>query len=72
MHTLDAEWFAPVLAALGEGRIQAVTLVLGGENHFAEFTVTRRPAQVLARPGHARRLARPAVRPGHGRLSRTH
>ncbi|GMG89480.1 hypothetical protein SGO26_05710 [Cupriavidus metallidurans] len=41
MHTLDAEWFAPVLAALGEGRIQAVTLVLGGENHFAEFTVTR-------------------------------
>jgi hypothetical protein len=31
MHTLDAEWFAPVLAALGEGRIQAVTLVLGGE-----------------------------------------
>jgi len=41
MHTLDAEWFAPVLAALGDGRIQAVTLVLGGENHFAEFTVTR-------------------------------
>lgn len=41
MHTLDAEWFQPVLDALGEGRIQAVTLVLGGENHFAEFTVTR-------------------------------
>jgi len=41
MHTLDAEWFAPVLAALGDGSIQAVTLVLGGENHFAEFTVTR-------------------------------
>lgn len=41
MHTLDAEWFQPVLDALTEGRIQAVTLVLGGENHFAEFTVTR-------------------------------
>ncbi len=41
MHTLDADWFQPVLDALTTGQIQSVTLVLGGENHFAEFTVTR-------------------------------
>lgn len=41
MHALDAEWFQPVLDALTQGQIQAVTLVLGGENHFAEFAVTR-------------------------------
>ncbi|KAI3590186.1 Regulatory protein, RpfE type [Cupriavidus sp. U2] len=41
MHALDAEWFQPVLDALTAGQIQAVTMVLGGENHFAEFTVTR-------------------------------
>ena len=41
MHALDAEWFQPALDALTAGQIQAVTLVLGGENHFAEFTVTR-------------------------------
>jgi len=41
MHTLDADWFAPVLAALADGRVMGVTLVLGGENHFAEFTVRR-------------------------------
>lgn len=41
MHALDADWFAPALAALVDGKIQAVTLVLGGENHFAEFTVRR-------------------------------
>ncbi|MGO4302641.1 hypothetical protein [Cupriavidus sp. RAF12] len=41
MHALDANWFAPALAALADGKIQAVTLVLGGENHFAEFTVRR-------------------------------
>lgn len=41
MHALDAEWFQPVLDALTAGQIQAVTLVLGGENHFAEFKVTR-------------------------------
>ena len=27
--------------SLAAGELQAVTLVLGGENHFAEFTVTR-------------------------------
>lgn len=41
MHALDAEWFTPVLAALADGRIMGVTLVLGGENHYAEFTVRR-------------------------------
>ncbi len=41
MHALDAEWFQPALDALAEGKLQAITLVLGGENHFAEFTVTR-------------------------------
>ncbi|MGN8554289.1 UNVERIFIED_CONTAM: hypothetical protein OHV15_17055, partial [Microbacterium sp. SLM126] len=41
MHALDADWFQPVLDALAAGQLQAVTLVLGGENHFAEFTVTR-------------------------------
>lgn len=41
MHALDADWFQPVLDALAAGQVQAVTLVLGGENHFAEFTVTR-------------------------------
>lgn len=41
MHTLDAQWFTPVLAALADGRIMGVTLVLGGENHYAEFTVRR-------------------------------
>ncbi len=41
MHALDADWFAPALEALAAGGIGGVTLVLGGENHFAEFTVTR-------------------------------
>lgn len=41
MHSLDADWFQPALDALAAGGLQAVTLVLGGENHFAEFTVTR-------------------------------
>ena len=41
MHALDADWFAPALQALGDGSIEAITLVLGGENHFAEFTVRR-------------------------------
>ncbi|MWL86794.1 hypothetical protein [Cupriavidus sp. SW-Y-13] len=41
MHALDAEWFQPVLDALTAGQIQSATFVLGGENHFAEFTVTR-------------------------------
>jgi len=41
MHALDADWFAPALQALGDGRVEAITLVLGGENHFAEFTVRR-------------------------------
>lgn len=41
MHALDTEWFAPALDALADGRLQALTLVLSGENHFAEFTVRR-------------------------------
>ncbi len=41
MHALDADWFAPALAALASGSVDAITLVLGGENHFAEFTVRR-------------------------------
>jgi len=41
MHALDADWFAPALDALAAGSIGAITLVLGGENHYAEFTVTR-------------------------------
>lgn len=41
MHALDADWFQPALDALTAGQVQAITLVLGGENHFAEFTVTR-------------------------------
>lgn len=41
MHALDADWFAPVLTALADGRVMGVTLVLGGENHYAEFTVRR-------------------------------
>lgn len=41
MHALDADWFAPALDALAAGRLQVLTLVLAGENHFAEFTVRR-------------------------------
>jgi hypothetical protein len=41
MHALDADWFAPALQALAAGQIQTLTLVLAGENHFAEFTVRR-------------------------------
>ncbi|UIF87176.1 hypothetical protein [Cupriavidus sp. UYPR2.512] len=41
MHGLDADWFAPALEALVAGQVGAITLVLGGENHFAEFTVRR-------------------------------
>lgn len=41
MHALDADWFGPALDALAGGKIEAITLVLGGENHFAEFTVRR-------------------------------
>ncbi|MGO4811208.1 hypothetical protein AB4156_16725 [Cupriavidus sp. 2MCAB6] len=41
MHALDAEWFSPALAALEGGQLQAVTLMLAGDNHYAEFTVRR-------------------------------
>lgn len=41
MQTLDTDWFAPALAALERRELQAVTLVLAGDNHFAEFTVRR-------------------------------
>ena len=49
MHRLDAVWFAPAQAALAAGRLQALTLVLAGEHHFAEFTV---------RPGDLRKFWR--------------
>lgn len=41
MHALDAEWFAPALAALEAGQLQALTVMLAGEHHHAEFTVRR-------------------------------
>lgn len=41
LHALEADWFAPALAALEAGRLQALTLVLGGDDHHAEFTVRR-------------------------------
>lgn len=41
MHKLDADWFTPALEALSAGSLQALTLVLSGDNHYAEFTVTR-------------------------------
>ncbi|AOY99331.1 hypothetical protein BKK81_08680 [Cupriavidus sp. USMAHM13] len=41
MHGLEDAWFAPALAALESGRCEALTVVLAGENHFAEFRVTR-------------------------------
>ncbi|WP_420992595.1 hypothetical protein ACKI2N_007185 [Cupriavidus sp. 30B13] len=41
MHALEADWFAPALAALESGALPALTLVLAGDNHYAEFTVRR-------------------------------
>ncbi|WP_059412943.1 hypothetical protein [Cupriavidus basilensis] len=41
MHALEANWFAPALAALESGALPALTLVLAGDNHYAEFTVRR-------------------------------
>ncbi|MGO4328341.1 hypothetical protein AB4Z48_24730 [Cupriavidus sp. 2TAF22] len=41
MHALEASWFAPALAALEDGTLPALTLVLAGDNHYAEFTVRR-------------------------------
>jgi hypothetical protein len=41
MHALDADWFAPALSALEAGALQTLTLVLGGDHHYAEFTVNR-------------------------------
>ncbi|CAG9172895.1 hypothetical protein CURE108131_21245 [Cupriavidus respiraculi] len=41
MHALEAEWFAPALSALESGALQTLTLVLGGDHHYAEFTVGR-------------------------------
>lgn len=41
MHALEANWFAPALAALEDGQLQALTLVLAGDHHYAEFTVRR-------------------------------
>ncbi|WP_454720716.1 MULTISPECIES: hypothetical protein [Cupriavidus] len=41
MHALEAGWFAPALAALESGALPALTLVLAGDSHYAEFTVRR-------------------------------
>ncbi|TWG82097.1 hypothetical protein L602_003900000240 [Cupriavidus gilardii J11] len=41
MHAIEADWFAPALDALEGGQLQALTLVLAGDHHYAEFTVRR-------------------------------
>jgi hypothetical protein len=41
MQRLEREWFAPVLAALKDGRIKRVTLVLSHRDAYAQFGSTR-------------------------------
>lgn len=38
----DRDWFTPAADALAEGRIDAVSLVLTGDSHYAHYRVTRR------------------------------
>ncbi|MBY4898721.1 hypothetical protein [Cupriavidus sp. AU9028] len=41
MHALEASWFAPMLAALQEGQLRSVALVLCGDHHYAQIEVQR-------------------------------
>jgi len=41
MQELEQRWFAPLLAAVQDGRIKRLHLVLGNRNSLAESTVTR-------------------------------
>jgi hypothetical protein len=41
MQQIEREWFAPLLAALKDGRVKRVTLVLSHRDAFAQFSSTR-------------------------------
>ncbi|MGY8525111.1 hypothetical protein [Paracidovorax citrulli] len=41
MHELEARWFAPILAALQDGQLRSVSLVLCGDHHYAEVALDR-------------------------------
>ncbi|MEW6317723.1 MAG: hypothetical protein AB1670_15240, partial [Pseudomonadota bacterium] len=58
LRAYDRDWFAPAAAALADGRIDAVSLVLTGDSHYAHYRVTRR--ELANGPfGWLRRFSRP-------------
>ena len=61
LRAYDRDWFTPAADALADGRIDAVSLILTGDSHYAHYRVTRRelangPFGLL---GWLRRFSRP-------------
>ena len=42
LRAYDRDWFTPAADALADGRIDAVSLILTGDSHYAHYRVTRR------------------------------
>lgn len=58
LRVYDRDWFVPAADALADGRIDAVSLVLTGDSHYAHYRITRR--ELAGGPlGWLRRLSRP-------------
>ena len=56
-HNLETRWFAPLLAALGDGRLDRISLLLGDGNRLRDYAVTRNSLRKFwAKPALARML----------------
>lgn len=42
LRAFDRDWFTPAADALADGRIDAVSLVLTGDSHYARYRATRK------------------------------
>ncbi len=58
LRAYDRDWFTPAADALAGGRIDAVSLVLTGDSHYAHYRVTRREL-AIGPFGWLRRFSRP-------------
>ena len=58
LRAYDRDWFTPAADALADGRIDAVSLVLTGDSHYAHYRVTRREL-AIGPFGWLRRFSRP-------------
>lgn len=57
MAQLEREWFAPLLAALKDGRIGQLTLVLSGRDAYAEFSSSKNAQRKFWRTSTLKKLS---------------